>query len=73
MISVRPDVYLYFWIAIILIIIIDMCWYIYIDPTGQVSYPLLMGRDISAMALITWLVFWYQAAFKVIQREVYKG
>lgn len=73
MISVRPDVYLYFWIAIIVIIIIDLCRYIYINPAEQVNFPLLMTRDISAMALITWLVFWYQAAFKIIQREVYKG
>ncbi|UCH98272.1 MAG: caspase family protein [Candidatus Aminicenantes bacterium] len=72
MIPVRPDLYLY--IGAISIAIVGFNIYQVMIAADAMTLRLwvFLMRNIFAMILVTWLVLWYQSAFKFIQREVYK-
>ncbi|NIM10452.1 MAG: hypothetical protein GTO45_00535 [Candidatus Aminicenantes bacterium] len=71
-VSIRPDLYLY--ILIISTAIIGFNIYQIMIPANVMTLGLwvFLGRNTVALMLVTWLVFWYYAAFKFLQREVYK-
>lgn len=69
MVSARPVLY-YVVLAIAVVLII---WNTLqsMESTNGLDGILLM-RNAFALLLVAWLVFWYESAFKYIQKEVYK-
>lgn len=71
-VSVRPDVYLIGWGISVLIIAFNIYQVGAILEVVTVRLWVLTVRNIVFLVMVTWLVYWYQAAFKYIQREVYR-
>ena len=72
MVSIRPDIYLYMWLGSMAIIIFNIYQVMIAGEVEIRGLLIFITRNVFALMLITWLVFWYQSAFKFIQREVYK-
>ncbi len=71
-VSTRPDLYVIGWIISSAVIGFNIYQVTTSIDTQTLRSWVFFMRNIFALILVTWLVFWYQAAFKYIQREVYK-
>ena len=72
MVPARPGLYLYIWVLSTVVIAFHIYQTMVAAELESVHISMIVIRDIVAFCLITWLVFWYQAAFRFIRREVYK-
>jgi hypothetical protein len=72
-VSARPDLYFYGWIVVIAVTGSNLYKNgVSLYLLGAQHFWILLVRDIIAILFVTWLVFWYYAAYKFFQREVYK-
>jgi hypothetical protein len=71
-VATRPDLYVIGWIISSAVIGFNIYQVTTSIDTQTLHSWVFFMRNIFALILVTWLVFWYQAAFKYIQREIYK-
>ncbi|MCK4762925.1 MAG: caspase family protein [Candidatus Aminicenantes bacterium] len=71
-VSVRPNLYIYGWIVSAAVIGFNIYQVLATVDIVTVYLWTFLVRNIFLLVLVTWLVFWYHAAFKTIQKEVYK-
>ena len=72
MVSIRHDLYVNFAIVPAAVIVFNIYQGMISMKLQGVLFFIFVARNLFALILVVWLVFWYQAAFKYIQREVYK-
>jgi hypothetical protein len=72
MVTIRPDLYLYFGIISTAIIVFHTYQAMIAGELETARLLIFVTRNVFAFMWVAWLVFWYHSAFKFIQREVYK-
>jgi len=72
MVPIRPDLYLYFGIITAAVIVFNIYQVMISMELQAVLLLIFVTRNLFALILVAWLVFWYQSAFNYIKREVYK-
>lgn len=72
MVPIRPDLYLYFGIITAAVIVFNIYQVMVPMELQGVLSLIFVTRNLFALILVAWLVFWYQSAFNYIKREVYK-
>ncbi|UCH98274.1 MAG: caspase family protein [Candidatus Aminicenantes bacterium] len=68
----RPEFYLFILAAAILIAAVVTLPQISTETVETVEFRLYVIRNIAALFLVVWLVFWYLGAFDAIKGKVYK-
>ena len=72
MVPIRPDLYLYFGVISGAVIVINIFQVMIVGGLDTAHWLIFVTRNVLTFMWVAWLVFWYQSAFKFIQREVYK-
>lgn len=72
MVTIRPDLYLYFGIISTAIIVFHTYQVMIAGELETARLLIFVTRNVFAFMWVAWLVFWYYSAYKYIQHEVYK-
>jgi hypothetical protein len=71
MVSARPSVY-YFVLGLTVLVLAAHTIYVATRFSETPELWIILLRNVFALAITAWQVFWYTAAFQFIRREVYK-
>lgn len=72
MVPVRPEVYFFLWGISMAVIVFNIYQVMIAAELETVRMLILITRNIFAAMMLSWLIFWYDAAFKFLKKEVYK-
>jgi len=71
-VSVRPDLYFLFWLIVMGVCIFNIYQVMIEAKLEGLRSIIFISRNVFAMFMVSWMVFWYHAAFKFLQKEIYK-
>ncbi len=71
MVSARPVVY-HIFLGFVLLMALGSSIYIYFNQAGMLNPGITLLRNAVILVFTAWLVFWYEASYRFIQKEVYK-
>ena len=71
MVSARPIAY-HIFLGFVFLMVLGSSVYIYVNHTKMLNPGITLLRNVSILIFTAWLVFWYEAAYRFIQKEVNK-